>query len=316
MSVLWYRQVGIPAFPLVREVYGCPGRTISLTACVAKCATSSDGKGGYPEAPFSLISTHGMEGNLARGGWLTRFLSWTAATALCLALAQSGAQAKVTKYSDNTFANGNWTAAFEAANTTSGTSLAQQATGGVGNSAYLQILNTSDKADIWAYAFMNAATYTPSAQGALLSLAGSFDCRMFQYGQGVGLALQQNGKYYYAPYNLTYPSSWTNIPSGNYLTKGTTKVTSWSGLTSSDFRTFADRNGNGSNTSHPDFSANGGKITFGIVNLNYNINTTRNTITGFDDFNLALTSIPEPAFYQLGAMLGLGALAYLRRRRS
>jgi len=250
---------------------------------------------------------------------------WTAGIALCLALAQGGAQAKdkTITYSDGSFAAGTWTAAFDATGTGSGISAYRVAAGGSalagGDPAFLEIDNTSNNADIWGYAFMNSAVYNPGSLGALTGVTGSFDCNMGQEnGQGVGLALEQGGKHYYAPYSLAYPRVWTNLTSGSYLTKNATKDTTWTGLTASDFRTFGDRGGDGSTTTtttHPDFSAKGGEITFGVVNLNYAVGS-RDTQSGFDNFNVTLTYVPEPAFYQLGAMLGLGGLAFLRRRRA
>lgn len=201
-------------------------------------------------------------------------------------------------FSDGTFNDSDWVLYVDA--TGAGTSKAYQASPGGSPGSYRKVMNTSESDDVIAFSYMINAKWNPGVLGAIAGIDGSFDHEdqlVGDWGQGGGIALRQNGKNYFGPSNLDYPASWQHA--------------SWTGLTSSDFRTLA------STTDHPDFSHAGGQIMLGFFNSNTNLGIVRTTGSGYDNFQVTVTAlVPEPpGIAALICALGAtGGIAWRKRR--
>jgi hypothetical protein len=126
-------------------------------------------------------------------------------------------------------------------------------------------------------------------------------------GNATGTAfLSQGGNYYFD--TITGPS----------LSTGVFQTISGSGITASAFELINFSTGVADPTQHPDFSAAGGVIDFGLRNSFGHINATD---TGgvydnlYDNLTYDITAAPEPGSVFL-LVPGLVALAALRRFRS
>ncbi len=150
----------------------------------------------------------------------------------------------------------------------------------------------------------NTAFYTPSSQGAITSINYSEDSINFLptqggNGQGTGLAILQNGKYY----EMRNPT----------LVMPASGFTNWApnaapGTIASDYWevTLA---GVLNSSSNPDFSITGTVMQLGFWRGN-SANQNINTDCGIDNWHVDI--IPTPGSL---ALLGLGGLAAVRRRR-
>jgi len=212
-----------------------------------------------------------------------------------LGIASGGrAAAAPQSFSDGTFSD--WSIG-QVQNHSTGVASATEYLSGGDPGAFLQINNhTGNSTQFYAVALDPNATWNPSVQGAISSLSGSFDQISFinGNGQGTGFALQQGSvDYVLQTLNLSYNGSYTTVSLTN--------------LTASSFISYP-------GSSHPDFSASGSTITFGLTAVNCCSN--RNTLTDFDNFSLTLNgtvaqAVPEPASM---AVLGLGFAALLAAR--
>lgn len=154
----------------------------------------------------------------------------------------------------------------------SGSSVASQMATGGNPGEFLTIQNTSQNDDVFAFVFFNDAIYDPRARGPIQAVSGAFDHqRIGIWGQGVAIAIRQNGTNYFArSFDQSFPASWKSL--------------SWSGLKAEDFRTPADV------AAHPDFSTSAPALQFGLVNGNGGGFGVRTTLSGFDNFAVAVVT--------------------------
>lgn len=147
------------------------------------------------------------------------------------------------------------------------------------------------------------AFYDPSNQGAITSIDYSEDSINFVNqtgnGQGSGLAILQNGRFYRTSAALVMP----------YASYNTWQPNAQPGLTASSFWEV-DAFGNlSANT--PDFSASGSNMQLGFWRGNSN-NGSINTECGIDNWNVVIHQAPAPG---AAALFAIGGLALARRRR-
>lgn len=226
-------------------------------------------------------------------------------TGLCLA----ASTAQAVTFFDGIFNNSDWslTTISNAAGAGSTASGLQFLTGGNPNEyrriRHQLVVGSQPNGGVFSFHMKNTAFYTPSSQGAISYIDYSEDSINFVNqvgnGQGSGLAIYQNGRFYrqqnpilvmpYAGY-----SSWTANPSLGLLAADFAEVT-LAGLVLT---------GN-----NPDFSAAGTIMQLGFVRSNSG-NGSYNTDCGIDNWHVNVVPAPASA-----AMLGLGGLMAARRRR-
>ncbi|MBZ5606326.1 MAG: PEP-CTERM sorting domain-containing protein [Acidobacteriia bacterium] len=233
-----------------------------------------------------------------------------------------------TVLSDGTFSNANWTLVSTQLPGNGGTITTTQEAAGGNTGAYRFIqdqVNAGSAAPnlsgVFGVQLNSLGTYNPGVSGAIGSISFSIDynCAVnpasptntgacVQQGMGFGLAMQQGGNIYTMnDLLLTFvPGAWTNSTTNN--------------LTASSFGQPSDTgNGYSTDTQHPDFSASGGIITFGLFNVNHAGAGAYETDAGFDNWSVTIdqASAPEPgslALFSLGA-LAMGGLALRTKRR-
>jgi hypothetical protein len=149
--------------------------------------------------------------------------------------------------------------------------------------------------------------YTPSSQGAISTINYSEDSINFLptqagNGQGTGLAIYQNGKYY----SLRSP---TLVMPG--ATFSTWQPNNAPGTVASNYWEVTPT-GNVLPGSNPDFSASGTIMQFGFWRGNSG-NSSYQTDCGIDNWRLEIQQVPTPG--SLGLLAAGGGLAMRRRRR-
>ncbi len=196
-------------------------------------------------------------------------LSFLAAVSVA-AISSAHAQSLFT-YTQEQFAPDSWTLHVESQSGGSATS-AQTTTGG-NPGEFLAVQNTSQNDTVFAYVFFKDAIYDPQARGPIQEVSAAFDHqRMGIWGQGVAIAVRQGGTNYFASsYDESFPASWKEL--------------SWFGLSAADFRTAANA------SAHPDFSATGQPLQFGIANGNGGGFGVRTTLSGFDNYRVNVTPV-------------------------
>ncbi|MCY2925529.1 MAG: PEP-CTERM sorting domain-containing protein [Planctomycetota bacterium] len=237
-----------------------------------------------------------------------------AGVGLVLAWAAAAGSVQAASFFDGVFNNSDWslTVLTNATGTGSTAQGFQVLTGGNPNEYrrvrhQLVVTGQPFNGAVHSLHLNNNAFYTPSTQGAISYIDYKEDSINFVpatvvpgNGQGSGLLILQNGKYYrqqnpllVMPYSGY--SNWT--------------ANSAPGLLSTDFAevTLAGIVNVGSN---PDFSAAGSIMQLGFYRGNSG-NTGYNTDCGIDNWSVNI--VPEPATMGLVA---LGALAALKRRRA
>lgn len=148
------------------------------------------------------------------------------------------------------------------------------------------------------------AFYDPSSQGAISSINYSEDSINYVNqtgnGQGSGLAILQNGRFYRTSTALVMP----------YSSFSTWQPNALPGLTAASFWEVDPGTGN-IIAGTPDFSASGTVMQLGFWRGNSN-NGSINTECGIDNWNVVINQVPTPG---AAALLGMGALTIARRRR-
>ncbi len=229
-----------------------------------------------------------------------------------LALGSVAGAAHAVTFFDGTFNNSDWSmVVLNNATGVGSTAAGFQVPAGGNPNEYRRIrhqllVSNPGNGAVFSMHLNNTAFYTPSVQGAITSIDYSEDSINFTpdtivpgNGQGSGLLIFQNSKYYrqqtpmlIMPYSGF--SSWTFNPA--------------LGLTAADFAevTLAGVVNPGSN---PDFSAAGSTMQLGFARGNSG-NSGYNTDCGIDNWHV--TIVPAPGAM---AMMGLGGLVCVRRRR-
>jgi hypothetical protein len=234
---------------------------------------------------------------------MKRFVHETVMRAVVVvAVFVSPARSGTITFSDATFNNADWSASAIYDDTVSGPatfSVSQVATGGNPGS-YRRETHRLDQGTLHVGNLANAFVYDPSVDGAISSIAYSYDLLkpLTQTYTGVyWVLLFQNGSYYTSlvPADVPPPGgAWTH--------------SEHAGLEPSDFTGFT--------VGIPDFSSTGAPIQFGYNFANTSVSGVGNFFTygsGIDNFAVTVTPVPEPTAL---ALLGIGGLALLRRRSS
>ena len=224
-------------------------------------------------------------------------------TALAL-IASFGAAAHAATFTDSTFVTGNWNDDVRAYfNERQPTLASTQGTsdGNPGDYRRMEVVIPSPDGYIHSFHALSGATWNPSTQGEIASLAFSFDMRTFEGGSfQYALGLRQGNTVYRTAYVGGIPNTWTNQADAFVEASDFENfITGISGTTG----TYEFGGGSG-----PDFSASGGAIQFGFI---FNTGGGPETRVGGVD-NYSLTVIPEPASL---ALMGLGGLLMVARRR-
>lgn len=182
-------------------------------------------------------------------------------------------------WSDNDFQDAAWTLFTELAG--GGTVAAVREASGGNPGACRKVTNLLPGANGVAlgFHFLNTATYTPSSDGAIASVAFSIDAQLVSSTHGspthdgiaFGVSLRQNSKNYYRWSSNTNntPGVWHEYSSG--------------ALTANQFRTVEDPN------DHPDFTSSGTVILFGIYSGNTSVGAGYDTVARFDNWGVTTT---------------------------
>jgi len=155
----------------------------------------------------------------------------------------------------------------------------------------------------------NAFTYNPATQGAIMSISSSVD-KDFGVNVAEGfnntfrLVIEQGGNFYAAP---TSGTAFTGPGFTGY------ELFSNSGLVATNFSEFDSADGLFDLSANPNFD--GSQITFGLAQLLGGSGDTDTVGTFYyDNLNITVNTVPEPATLTLfGA--GLAGAAAVRRRR-
>jgi hypothetical protein len=199
---------------------------------------------------------------------------WTAA----FAIATDRALGHVA-FQDDTFNDADWTATVFFTSGNGGTGSAAQSIDGGNPGAYRGVTHQmgSRPAQLAMAHECAGATYDPQTQGAISSIAFSFDAATFfdpgYGGQSATVAIRQDGVYYGGPFFANGADIWRN--------------TTHTGLVARDFTEW------GVPGSNPDFSASGGPLQFGLITSNTNpadgIIGSSTTIVGYDNWTVLVT---------------------------
>ena len=211
---------------------------------------------------------------------------------------------------DDVFLNANWTGSIvldtQPTTTDPTFSAAQAASGGVADSPYRRTEhaygpnnNSTASAGLVVAHLGLPLHHDPGSEGAITSLDLSFSARAFEVGAsgaiGYGALLFQDGSYYSAGFVNVIANSWSPFL--------------FSSLTASSFNLVS-----GVGPVNPDFSVAGAPITFGYFTSNGTSGRARtSTISGIDDYQLTLTTVPDQTATLTLFGLGLAATAISRR---
>jgi hypothetical protein len=179
---------------------------------------------------------------------------------------------------------------------------AHQSLEGGASGAYRSIqIAFSGTGDVLSAHLCRGFIYTPAVFGAIRSVdwSGSLrgDAAIENAQFGYSLVVEQSGSYYQWWQHSVAGADWINVGDA--------------GLTAADFYPA----GNPSGTERPDFSETAEPLEFGFLLAKQNSGPiTLNT--GFDNFEVTVTAVPEPSQFVLVGALSLGVMAGVRRYRS
>ena len=153
----------------------------------------------------------------------------------------------------------------------------------------------------WAYAVNQTFTISPSL-GSITALAFDLDQHNITSNTSSAFLIYQNGTYYASGYSFN-STNWGSV--------------SFSTISATDFMEV--QIGPEYQTipgSHPDFSSNGAPMQFGFRQARGGGGLSAGSIVGVDNFEVAVTQVPEPASSGLiAAMLTLVVMLRYRSRR-
>jgi hypothetical protein len=198
---------------------------------------------------------------------------------------------------DTEFSDSVWVTESIAVDAGGSASAAQSSgTGNPGNARRVT-LTPSASGTIWGfsrYGNTNATRYVPSTDGAIASIAFSFDASLvdgFGQGQSVAIALKQGQVTYAASFAITGAGGgWQTFSNATLVAANFSRLDGLAGI--------------------PNFSAAGAPIRFGFASGNTALGTSYTTIADYDNFSVTIRQVPGPA-----SILALAGLVALRRRR-
>ena len=224
---------------------------------------------------------------------------------LALLFTGSATQAQTT-FSDGNFPDANWSASkiFDSTpGSAASFSAFQSPTGGHPNAFRETQHSYAGPGGLAVGHLQTSAIFTPSLQGAIQTIDGSYDALVLSVGSsaavGYGLALKQDGAYYVKAGAAVFPG-----------TGWTPRI--FSGLTGADFGRVDDA------AFHPDFSQAGGGIQFGYYTANGTaFGAPESSDSGIDNWTVTVNaaSTPEPGSAMLLLTLSAGAAGFVLRRR-
>lgn len=275
---------------------------------------SDDGTISYPRVKYlkvrynecaALSKTESQQETKSMGRFSTGAVSRWPLAALALLFTGNVTQAQTT-FSDGNFLDANWSASkiFDSTPGASASFGAFQSPTGGNPGAFRETQHSySGPGGLAVGHLQTSAFFTPSLQGAIQTIDGSYDALVISVGSsaavGYGLALKQNGDYYLKGGAAVFPGAgWT--------------VRTFIGLTSADFGRVDDA------TFHPDFSLTGSSIQFGYYTGNGTaFGTPEASDSGIDNWTVSVNAAatPEPGSATLLITLCLGTAGFARRRR-
>ena len=211
----------------------------------------------------------------------------------CLGVfAASGLASGAVVVSDTEMADDHWSV-VSYTQSSGGTSAGSQSLTGGNAGAFRTVVNTINSGGLIVGAHIHEdAAWNPGTMGALTSLDFSIDVRYISPfpggdGQAFGLAAVQDGRVFYASYDLTGSvPEWTTFSVSDVVLED---FLAWDG--------------------GADIDADGSEITFGFYVANSSTGTPYGRTAGYDNF--LVTLIPAPAG---SVVLGAGLIAVRRRR--
>jgi hypothetical protein len=203
---------------------------------------------------------------------------------LCL-LPISALALNQSNFSDNTFNPADWqlTIAWEFNPGTTTASFQQMASGG--NAGSFGRVNMTSRAPNAVALMHQGSVYDPSVQGPIASIMAGADLRT-PGSTTYRPLIFQGGNYFYGIWAMGVSSStWTPFAFGNNV------------LTEDRFIGVG-----AANSLSPDFSATGEPIQFGFMVDHGTTFSTRTTDLGVDNWQVTITTVPEPSAWALLAV--------------
>ena len=230
----------------------------------------------------------------------------TACSLTTLLLAGAAANAGVWSFSDNEFSSPDWTNSAYTIMGDVDAIVLHQPNGDPADNGYLsmEIVAGGNGAGS-AISFSNHAVYDPSSEGAVGQLSYELLGRtqstlVLGFSQNV-LAIEQGGQIY------VHVDNGTADDLGEWMSSGGV-------LTAEDFWNIDPATFDFDLDAHPDFSAGGSAIRFGLTAAFHNTDQSNEgwEIQDYDELTLQIVGIPAPG---AAGLFGLAGLAATRRRR-
>ncbi len=249
-----------------------------------------------------------------RGPVSNRFAAWIA---VVLVIGTGSSSSADTVFQDENFELADWTTTSFVVGSAANSSVGSQAGSGGNPGSYRQIVNTygsgSGSAEVYGFHMKNDAIYNPGTSGAIVGISYSEDYLFISktasgtQGQAAGLAVMQGGAVYiHSGFVGLEPLVWTNhsfpaVAASEFVRM--TQVTP----------TQVVFDGN----QDPDFSENGGPITFGFWRGNSSGagGSSVNVTAAIDNWTVVVSHpMPVPAsgpFFTFGLAVALGLAGLL-----